>query len=86
VNCQNLLFKPQLFCLCYIFIFIFLQEFEAQMIESRISHLTGTGQDAEEKEANEKRIAELEEILNEKMAAFNLLTAQNQRLEVYLSA
>lgn len=55
------------------------------MIESRIGRLTGTGQDAEEKEANEKKIAELEEVLSEKMAALNLLTAQNQRLEVCLS-
>ncbi|XP_033609697.1 coiled-coil domain-containing protein 39 isoform X2 [Cryptotermes secundus] len=60
---------------------IYNKEFEAQMIESRIGHLTGTGQDAEEKEANEKKIAELEEVLNEKMATFDLLTAQNQRLE-----
>jgi hypothetical protein len=64
-------------------IYSFLQEFEAQVIESRIGHLTGTGRDAEEKEANEKKIAELEEVLSEKMASFNLLTAQNQRLEVY---
>jgi hypothetical protein len=56
------------------------------MIESRIGRLTGTGQDSEETEANEKKIAELEEIMNEKIAAFNLLTAQTQRLEVYLFA
>jgi hypothetical protein len=56
------------------------------MIESRIGHLTGVDQDAEEQEANEKKIAELEEIMSEKTAAFNLLTAQNQRLEVYLFA
>lgn len=56
------------------------------MIESRIGRLTGTGQDSEEKEANEKKIAELEEVLSEKVATFNLLTSQNQRLEVCLSA
>ncbi|XP_021929436.1 coiled-coil domain-containing protein 39-like isoform X2 [Zootermopsis nevadensis] len=60
---------------------VFNKEFEAQMIESRILRLTGTGQDAEEKEAIEKKIAELEEVLSEKVAALNLLTAQNQRLE-----
>jgi hypothetical protein len=64
----------------------YVQEFEAQMIESRIGRLTGTGQDSEEKEANEKKIAELEEVLSEKVATFNLLTSQNQRLEVCLSA
>jgi hypothetical protein len=56
------------------------------MIQSRISHITGTGQDADRKEANEKKIAELEEVLSKKMATFNLLAAQNQRLEVCLSA
>jgi hypothetical protein len=55
------------------------------MIELRINHLTGIDQDVEEKEANEKKIAELEEVMNEKMATFNLLTSQNQILEVCLS-
>jgi hypothetical protein len=54
------------------------------MIELRINHLTGTDQDVEEKEANEKKIAELEEVVSEKMATFNLLTSQNQALEVCL--
>jgi hypothetical protein len=64
----------------------YIQEFEAQMIESRIGHLTGAGQDPEEKEANEEKIALLEEVLCKEVASSNLLTAQNQRLEVCLSA
>jgi hypothetical protein len=84
VNWRSLLFKPALFCLCHLLILQILQEFEAHMIESRVSRLTGIDQDAEEQEANEKKIAELEVIMSEKLAAFNLLTAQNQRSEVYL--
>jgi hypothetical protein len=38
-----------------------------------------------QKEANEKKIAELEEVMSEKMATLNLLTSQNQILEVCLS-
>lgn len=54
------------------------------MIELRINHLTGSDQDAEEKEAHEKKIAELEEVRSEKIATLNLLTSQNQIVEVCL--
>lgn len=54
------------------------------MIELRINHLIGSDQNAEEKEAHEKKIAELEEVRSEKMATFNLLTSQNQTVEVCL--
>jgi hypothetical protein len=56
------------------------------MVESRIGHLTGTVQEAEVKEVNEKKIAELEKVLSENTATLNLLTLQNQKLEVCLSA
>jgi len=63
----------------------FVQAFEAQMIELRINHLIGSDQDAEEKEAHEKKITELEEVRSEKIATLNLLTSQNQIVEVCLT-
>ncbi|KAJ9581586.1 hypothetical protein L9F63_023233, partial [Diploptera punctata] len=56
-------------------------EFEAQMLESRLDHLTGNAKDSEAQEANEKKLKELEGVLNEKMATYNLLATQNQKLE-----
>lgn len=55
------------------------------MIELRINHLIGSDQDAEENKAREEKIAELEEVRSEKIATLNLLTSQNQIVEVCLS-
>lgn len=55
------------------------------MIELHINHLVGSDQYAAEKEAHEKKIAELEEVRSEKIATLNLLTSQNQIVEVCLS-
>jgi hypothetical protein len=63
-------------------IFVVIQEFEAQIIESRLDHIIGNSSGGESEEDNEVKLKELERILKEKTAALHLLTAQTQELEV----
>ncbi|XP_067014621.2 coiled-coil domain-containing protein 39 [Anabrus simplex] len=59
---------------------MYMLDFETQRLESRIAHMSGD-RGIEAREENEKKLVELEQILKEKTATCNLLTAQVQRLE-----